>query len=286
MTNRQTTAFACLLSWLCLPGCEGDAEFTPARPFDETRHVQAWANSASAVGVYSNVFQVLAVADGHGAFADARCPAISDDGTTWSADGDCTDSDGTAWRGHARIVRDGSDCSLWLDAFQGNDGTLLRREVELDRHEFEAHLVLGSVTTIDYVGSVQGGYTGPTLWNGNGHVERQGAIMPTGAIDASTLDQTLDNDVCAGQAVSGRTTLKSGSDEAVISYDGESDCDDAQNAKLSVNGEDRGTISGISCAVVAPGSGGLHPGWASLAGVFCGAWLSLRRRRDRACRLA
>ena len=286
MTNRQTSAFACLLSLLGLPGCEGDAEFTPARPFDETHHVQAWANSASAVGVYSNVFQVLAVADGHGAFADAHCPAIGDDGTTWIADGDCTDSEGTAWRGHARIVRDGSDCSLWLDAFQGNDGTLSRREVEVDWHEFEAHLVLGGVTTIDYVGSVQGSYTGPTLWNGSGHVERQGAIAPSGAIDASTLDQKLDDDVCAGQAVSGRTTLKSGSDEAVISYDGESDCDDAQNARLTVNGEDRGMISGISCAITAPGAGGSHPGWASLAGVSCGAWLSLRRRRARAFRVA
>jgi hypothetical protein len=276
MTNRQTAAFALLWLLPCLSGCSSDEELTPSGPFAETKDVQTWANSASALGVYANVYQELSVADGNETYADPSCPTVTDDGTTWTAHGDCTDSDGRKWNGQASIVREGDDRVLTLDGFQGNDGTLNLHQVEADLHEFEANLVIGGVTTIDYVGSVQGGYSGPTLWNGNGHVERQGVIAPNGAVDASTLDERVDNDVCAGQAVAGQTTLKSGSDEAVITYDGESDCDKAQAAQLSVNGEERGLIEGISCAVVAPGAP-----TRGAAGVLSCLALGLLRRRAR-----
>jgi MYXO-CTERM domain-containing protein len=73
--------------------------------------------------------------------------------------------------------------------------------------------------------------------------------------------------VCAGQPASGSTTLTSGSDTAVITYDGESDCDDKQNAQLSVNGEDRGLIDGIDCS--------LRPGGARGGSSVAGAVLLL-----------
>jgi len=138
-------------------------------------------------------------------------------------------------------------------------------------------LVVGGVTTIHYSGSVQGDYGGPTTWNGGGHIKRQGVISPNGAVDASTLDEVVDGMVCAGQPASGSTTLTSGSDTAVITYDGESDCDDKQNAQLSVNGDDRGLIDGISCAV---GAFGARRG-SSVAGVLlllAASALGLRRR--------
>jgi hypothetical protein len=279
MTNRKTIAFALLLL-LAEYGCSSNAEFTPMGPFEEPKHVQSWANSASAVGVYSNVFQVLAVADGHGTFADASCPVIDDDGTTWNAHGACTDSEGTKWQGQASVVRDGAERALTLDGFQGNDGTVALHEAELDLHEFDAHLVLGGFTTINYSGSVQGGYSGPTLWNGSGQVTRDGFIAPNGTVDATTLDEKVDNDVCPGQPVSGRTTITMGADEAVISYDGESDCDDAQAAKLSVNGEERGTVDGITCTVTAP-AGGKSAGGATSLACCVTAWV-LRRRAQRA----
>jgi hypothetical protein len=276
MTNRQTASFALLWLLACLSGCSSDEEATPSPPFAETKNVQTWANSASALGVYANVYQELSVADGNETYADPSCPTVADDGTTWTAHGGCTDSAGRKWNGQASIVRAGDDRALTLDGFQGTDGTVNLQQGQADLHEFEAHLVLAGVTTVDYMGSVQGGYSGPTLWNGSGHIERQGAIAPNGAVDATTLDEKVDNDVCAGQAVSGQTTIKSGSDEAVITYDGESDCDKAQAAQLSVNGEDRGLVEGISCSVATPG-GPAH----GAAGVLASVALGLLRRRAR-----
>jgi MYXO-CTERM domain-containing protein len=49
--------------------------------------------------------------------------------------------------------------------------------------------------------------------------------------------------------VSGSITLHAQGDTAVVTYDGETDCDPDQNAHLSVNGKDRGFVSGINCAM-------------------------------------
>lgn len=275
MNSRQISQFAFLLTLPCAVACSSDEEFSHP-PFAKLEDVRTWATAGSAVSVYSNVYEVLAVADGQQQYTDPACPVIDDDGTTWTATGGCTDTGDVEWQGTATIVRDGDDRSLTLDGFQGDDGTFDVHQAEVDLHEFEAHLVLGGVTTIEYTGSVQGGYEGPTLWNGGGHVEREGVLAPNGEVDASTLDEVVDNAVCAGQPVSGLTRLASGDDEAVIRYDGESDCDEKQNAQLWVNGEDRGLIDGISCAVRAPGAG--KSSWL-LTGVALLALCATRRRR-------
>ncbi len=265
------------LPWLA--ACGADDDFKPTPPFSNLDDVRVWANASSALGVYSNVYQVLAVADGHETFADAQCPVVADDGTTFTAVGDCTDSAERDWTGQATVERDGDDRKLTLDGFNGDTGVVTQHLVEPGLHEFTATLELGGVTSIDYSGSVRGDYTGESVWNGSGQVKRQGFLAPNGEVHATTLDEIVADAVCSGQPASGSTTLESGQDTAVITYDGETDCDDDKNAQLSVNGKDRGMIDGISCAVHACGTGGGSRSAAvAIASVLGLGWF---RRRSR-----
>ena len=77
---------------------------------------------------------------------------------------------------------------------------------------------------------------------------------PTGVVDAMTVDQLVDDDTCSGQPVSGTTTLHGRGDTAVITNDGATDCDPDQNARVSVNGKDRGLVAGINCSVANVGA--------------------------------
>jgi hypothetical protein len=257
-------------------GCDSDEAFEPVSPFREKEDVKVWANSASAVGVYVHAYEPIAVADGALTFADPLCPTTSNDGTTLTIAGGCTDENDREWSGEATVVRDGVERTLTLDAFNGNDGTVIVRESGASTNEFVANLVIGGVTTIDYTGSVEGGYEGRTTWNGSGRVERDGILAPNGVVEATTVDQVLD-EACSGQAFSGSTTLQAGDDTAVVTYDGATDCDDEQNARLSVNGKDRGLVSGISCVVGAVGrrdGAGTWPVALTIAALLC-----VRRRR-------
>jgi len=276
-TKVMTRRFAWVLVVVptCL-GCGSDDPFEPVPPFSAKSDVKVWANSASAVGVYMHAYEAIAVADGALTFGDPACPTTSDDGTTLTITGGCTDASDREWTGEATVVRDGGERTLTLDAFNGNDGTVVVRETGESTNEFVANLVSGGVTTIDYTGSVEGGYEGRTTWNGSGRVARDGVFPPNGSVEATTADQVLD-EACSGQAFSGSTTLQSGDDTAVITYDGATDCDDDQNARLSVNGKDRGLVSGISCTLSAPGRRFGAGTWAlafALAALLCA-----RRRR-------
>jgi MYXO-CTERM domain-containing protein len=271
---------AVFLGGLAACACSAKEDFKPSPPFENDEDVKTWATASSAVSVYSRAYTPIAVADGKQTYEDAACPALSDDGTTLTITGDCVDDVGHDWKGSATVARDGDDRTLTLSDFEGDKGSLSSHLTSAGLHEFVAHLVLGGVTTVDYMGSVSGDYGAQTIWNGSGTVKRDGFISPNGSVDATTLDEVVDDSVCAGQPVSGSTTLKSGNDTAVITYDGETDCDSKQNAKLSVNDQDRGLISGISCSVQASGARGGSPVAALvlLLGAFA---LRLRRRSSR-----
>ncbi len=258
-------------------GCGSDKEFEAPPPFRNTEDVGVWATSASAVGVYSNVYEVFAFVDGQAGFTDSACPETNDDGTTVTISGGCTDGSDREWSGEATVTRDGDELTLVLDDFNGAVGTVSRRLTAPSAYEFDADLVLGGVTTITYSGTIEGDYDVPTLWNGSGRVERQGYFPPTGAVEATTADQVVDDALCSGQPVSGSTTLQAKGDTAVVTYDGATDCDPDQNARLSVNGKDRGLVSGISCAFGRPETGGSSKS----LGFFALAMLTFRLRRRR-----
>jgi hypothetical protein len=283
MTHFKQLRLAVLLAALGAPGCsaKGD-EFKAAPPFENEEDVATWAVSGSALGVYSTGYTPIGVADGKASYDDSSCPALSDDGTTLTITGDCVDDRGKSWKGTATVQRDGDDRLLTLDDFEGVKGTISLHQSMPGLHEFEAHFVAGEVTTVDYIGSVSGDYGMRTVWNGSGKVERDGFISPNGKVNAATQDEVVDDSVCSGQPVSGTTMLASGTDKAVITYDGESDCDSKQNAQLSVNGEDRGLIQGITCSVGAPGAAG-DPASAALFSAALAALSGLavaRRRRS------
>ncbi|HEX6273331.1 MAG TPA: hypothetical protein VFZ53_09830 [Polyangiaceae bacterium] len=282
MKSRNVPRFVRLIVPLAgaalFTACGSDKGFEASAPFEDVEDVKVWATSASAVAVYSHAYELLGVADGALGFADPTCPATNDDGTTLTVTGGCTDANERVWEGRATVVRDGDDRTLSFGGFNDNEGTVEVRVVEgpmleVPLREFAAELVVGDVTKIRYAGTVAGDYTGPTLWNGSGRVARSGFIEPTGSVDATTVDELVDGELCSGQPVSGSTTLEARGDTAVVTYDGATDCDAEQNARLVVNGEDRGLVSGIACTVTAVGAdrGGLAAALATLFGIVAAA---------------
>ena len=91
MTLRTWTIATAALVTLA-SGCSTD-------PLDEAQWSGTWATTGSAVAIYSHVYDPIGRTDGHVTFPDAACPTVSDDGTTLTITGGCTDSTGTEWRG-------------------------------------------------------------------------------------------------------------------------------------------------------------------------------------------
>lgn len=86
-------------------------------------------------------------------------------------------------------------------------------------------------------------FTMSGTWNGSGRI----GWSHLGRVEVSTTDERLHHS-CASEPLSGETTLRSGNDVAVISYDGASTCDDPGAASWSLNDEYQGEITGVSCS--------------------------------------
>lgn len=231
-------------------------------PLEEAEHIAGWANASSAFGVYSLAHEPLGVANQAFSFDDPACPTVSDDGTTVVVTGGCEDSDGRAWAGEVTVLRRDDGWDLDFDGF-GDDrfGGMARTsgifeldELGEDAYSFLAYLDRdgGIESHISYSGRVEGGYDGPTVWNGSGSVSRDGVVINSGEIDAETVNQVRDNEVCPGEGVSGTTTMTSPEHTVVITYDGESDCDDDDAARWSLDGEDQGLVTGVTCSAGGP----------------------------------
>ncbi len=242
-------------------GCGGGGD-----PLESSDDVAGWANSASALGVYTLAHEPLGFANGAFTFADPDCPATSDDDTTVIITGGCEDSQGRAWDGEVAVARRAGGWSLTFDGF-GDDrfggmarvtGSFEVDQQSDDLHAFDADLQRdgGIETRILYSGTVAGGYDGPTVWNGSGSVSRDGVTINSGAVDAETVDQVRDDEVCPGEGVSGTTIMTSDSHTVVISYDGDTDCDDDDAARWSLDGEDQGLVTGVTCSTGGPAATG------------------------------
>ena len=253
----RSIAVAALLAAACKSG--GD-------PLERPEDIAGWANSASAFGVYTLAHEPLAFTNDTFSFADPDCPATRDDGTTVVITGACTDADGRAWDGEVDVARREGGWSLTFDGF-GDDrfggmarvtGTFEVDEQRENMHSFDADLERdgGIESSITYSGTVEGGYEGPTVWNGSGHVSRDGITINSGAVDADTVDQLRDADVCPGEGVSGTTTMVSDEHTVVITYDGDTACDDEDAARWSRDGEDQGLVNGVTCSAGSPAGAG------------------------------
>ena len=260
-----------------LMGCKGGGD-----PLEEPGDIAGWANSASAFGVYSVAHEPLAFSNDAFSFADPDCPATSDDGTTVVITGGCTDSEDRAWDGEVEVVRRDDGWSLTFDGF-GDDrfngmarvsGTFEMDELGEDMHSFDADFDRdgGIESHTTYSGTVAGGYEGPTVWSGSGTVTRDGITINSGTVEAETVDQLRDDEVCPGEGVSGTTTMISDEHTVVITYDGDTACDDDDAARWSLDGEDQGLVKGVTCSAGGPAS-------AASALLVLLLALPLRRRR-------
>jgi len=261
-------------------GCGGGG----GDPLENADYIAGWANSTSAFGVYTLAHEPLAFTNQAFNFADPNCPATSDDDTTVVITGGCEDTSGRAWAGEVTVVRREGGWSLTFDGF-GDDRfggmAKVNGSFEVDEegeslHSFHADLDRdgGIESRVIYSGTVEGGYEGPTVWNGSGAVSRSGVVINSGSVDAETVDQLRDNEVCPGEGISGTTTMTSDEHVVVISYDGDTACDEDDAAAWSLDGEDQGVINGVTCSAGGPAS----PGAAALLLLIVLA-LPLRRRR-------
>lgn len=264
---------------LLLAGC-GDSRI-------DAEDASTWANTGSALGVYTHLHIPVAFAVSEHTFVDPVCPTTTDDGTTVTITGGCTDSEGTRFEGSVTITRvDGPrDLDLSFDGYGSGEGDIALntgmasvRQTGTDSYEYEVDLVNDGGVTVDitYSGTVSGNYGQATVWNGMGVVTRTGIVPPTGTAGVETVDQLVDDSICSGQSSSGETTIEVDGHRIVITYDGETDCDENHAARWSLDGKDQGLVEGITCAVT---SGGGRTGAVIL---FMLALLGLRRRRTMA----
>ena len=270
----MTRSLAALLLAL---GCGGGGD-----PLEDADHIAGWANASSAFGVYTIAHEPLAFANQAFSFNDPGCPATSDDGTTVVITGECEDSEGRAWAGEVTVLRRAGGWSLTFDGFGDDRWSGMARvtgSFEVDEegdsfHSFEADVDIdsGIESHTAYSGTVEGGYQGPTVWNGSGRVSRDGITINSGSVDAETVDQVRDGELCPGEGVSGTTTMVSPEHEVVISYDGDTDCDEDDAARWSLDGEDQGLVTGVTCSAGGPAGAGSALLLLLLA-------VSLRRRR-------
>jgi MYXO-CTERM domain-containing protein len=237
---------------IALAACGGGGD-----PLEDAADIPTWANASSALGAFETVREPVAVFHGHLAYPDPACPTTLADVVSSTITGGCTDSEGRAWTGTAIVTLDGPTLTVELDGF-GHDafgsapssGFVTIEEVGPEEHAFDVDVtsIGGVTTTIVYRGSVVGGFTGPTTWNGSGSVRKSGDFFNSGAISAETIDQVRDDDACPGENLSGTTTMTSAEHVVVITYDGATDCDPDHSARWSRDGEDQGVIANITCS--------------------------------------
>jgi hypothetical protein len=242
---------------LVLTACQSDRV--------EPQDVATWANTGSALGVYTHLHTPVGFTLGEASFVDPTCPMTDDDGTTVTITGGCTDSDGQRYEGEITITRvDGPrDLELSFSNYgHGEDeighisGTASVSPLDGSAYSYGVDLVnegFGVTVDIDYSGTIVGDFGQPTLFSGSGTVIRKG-FAPTGTAEVSTVDQLVDDAVCSGQSVSGETTIEIDGQVIVVTYDGETDCDEEQAARWSLDGKDQGLVEGITCAVTSGGS--------------------------------
>jgi hypothetical protein len=244
-------------------------------------NVQTWANTASALGAYMQVYDVLATVDHRpNVFPDATCPHITDDGTTLTLTADCTDAHGDARHGTATVVRGaGGTMSVTLNGWgQGarTTGTATIHDTSPSMRSFDLSLTSagGASTIYTYSGTVSGSYDGPATFDGTGTIERRGGVLdPIGVVTASTSAQRIDGSVCNGESISGTTTIHGDGRVAVITYDGATACDANHSARWSVDGVEQGLVPGIQCSA-SPGRG------SSTAALAFAAVLAVLTRRS------
>lgn len=284
------------------PGSQALGEMEPAA-LTTSAEVGGFANG-SAVRLYGLVAALeLQSQDPQ----NGNCPVVTVDGNTTTYEGGCSDAGGNRYVGRFTDRRDAAGSSsgtLSFDGFgteeteecangttytarQTLDGTLTRGG-SAAKGTFDIDMLMtGTGVTdtcqtstqriaIDYTGEVDGGFPRTeqdflrvTTWNGKGRIGLDGL----GKAEVETVDEKLDANTCQTEAVSGSTTITSGENKAVITYDGAAQCTLDSSATWTLNGTAQGSLSGVGCSAVGTGA-------VSAWGLVALGGLLLRRRRQ------
>lgn len=241
-------------------------------PLDTPDDVRRWA-SGSAPNVYFSAVFFTSLSDDLADGGPRTCPRQSVEGGTRRIEGGCTDEDGERWFGTLEVVdsRDAGGSSGYTSRDYGHEGpkrcldggTVMTRisysgQFSLTGDEgnrtFSVDLVVKGTgyneaacitATIDSATSYSGSVRDDT-WSGSGQI----GYASVGKAQVETKDEVIANGACGSEAVSGTTTVKSGQRTAVITYDAQSPCN---TATWSLDGVDRGALSGVTCAAAPVG---------------------------------
>jgi MYXO-CTERM domain-containing protein len=129
----------------------------------------------------------------------------------------------------------------------------LEIEINAEGPDENSCAIYSATAGYDYAGSfvggenAQGGFdlNSASTWNGSGQV----GSSVLGKFNTKTADELVDRSACETEAISGTTTLSSGSDTAVITYDGATDCEMTSTVRWSLNGVDQGELTDVQCSV-------------------------------------
>jgi hypothetical protein len=256
--------------------------------------LQYWS-TASAPNVYMNSVMPMMLAELMTQM-DAGCPIKTTSGAIDTYQGGCTIGD-TSWVGTMTVDNSAPDAGTvrFEDfGFQESEdcgggtvttkatykGSFIQSPGSSGDSTFKVDLVMegegtdgGScdLMTASAAWNYEGRMNDDTgVWNGKGRVGNS----ERGVVSAETANETIDEAVCSDEAASGTTTLTAGSDTAVITYDGASDCQPTSTVTWTLNGVSQGTVAGIPCSAAPAGVQTL-----ALLVAAAALWRSRRSRR-------
>jgi hypothetical protein len=280
-------------------------------PFDDYPPLDLTPGNARAFAGLSapNMFGVGVTALVLPGLGDDPCPSETVSGSVTTYEGGCTTMDGRTVHGRATQTDNGTSDLIEYDGYgfttvemcggvevsnkliyfgsmtadqNGSGGATFDLDMRLEfdgTDEDNCTSALGTAL-YQYAGSIAGSESATggidiseaSTWNGSGRV----AVSTLGKANVSTRDELIDNAVCETEAASGNTTVESGGDTAIVSYDGASDCDVESTAQWTLNGAAQGELTGLRCSFgAAPANGASWP-----ALMFGIAFAAMWRRRS------
>jgi len=306
MSASRPVPLLTFLVALSLTGCGGDGVAEELDSYKEAKlessdDVQPWSGSASAATIFFSSMTIMLVADlAHQGDDATNCPEVITEGAKKTYRGGCTDESGKTWFGTA-VTEEFSqeETSLGVIRYEGFGyestkpcgGQTAASSLKVDGEikgegsknsskptfDINFRMAVSSVSDdctvksdtliIDYAGGFEKLGNGQK-WRGKGWI----GTASRGKLEVSTEEQIIDTQACLHESISGSTTLKSGKNTVVVTYDGATDCDEDSTAHWSLNGQDQGEMAKIGCSA---GGGGMGLAWGALAALL----ILLPRRR-------
>jgi len=242
----------------------------------------SWAPSVSALAAYLTIYAPLALYDGQAPYSDPNCPVVARTNEMLTITGGCVDTTGQSWTGSAWMDV-GAARTVSFDKFGSGTASGVTTQTGtasiVDSNGTSRLFTLdlqGDDSSIQYSGVVDGAYGASTAWGGSGTFtqRRTGALEP---VDAKTVDEVFDSSICDNAPASGSTSMTIRGHHAVVTYDGDTDCDGSSSAELTIDGGSSTAIAGVGCSLAHPARS-RGPNAGSLFALFIFAAFARARR--------